>query len=124
MLGTLAARAEPVLGPTYMVAFKVTSRGKTIEPKAMVRGGEPFAVAYAQDGVDWKGDFLVTPDNDGSVWLKSQFTISGKKHGGSHNGQMALGGSEQVRIISDDGRDVLIDMHASVSLAPGALPAK
>lgn len=124
MLGTLAVRAEPALGPTYMVAFKMTARGKTIEPKLMVRGGEPFSVAYAQDVVDWKGDFLVTPDKDGSVWLKSQFTIDGKKSEGIHNGGMPLGGSEQVRIVSDDGKSVLIDMHASVSLVPESPPAK
>jgi bla regulator protein BlaR1 len=115
LAGTFAARAESAAANSsnsYMVAFKFTANGQTTAPSVLVAAGEPFAVSSSSNDKGWKGDFLITEDAAG-VWLKSQFTIDGKK-GGIHNGAMRPGVPGQVTIMSDD-RRALIVMEATLS---------
>ena len=113
VLATVAVRADTAQRNTYMVAFKFTAAGATSAPSVMAAAGEPFAVGSSNHGKAWKGDFLITEGKDGMVWLKSQFTIDGKR-GGTHNGGKLRGEVRHVTIVDAEGRD-LIAMEATVS---------
>lgn len=112
LLGTVAARAETAQQHTYHVAFKFTAFGETMAPSVMVAGGEPFAISSTA-GQGWKGDFLVTEDAKGEIWLKSVFTIKGKR-GGTHNGGALAGKVRNVTILGPD-QSALIVMESRVS---------
>lgn len=121
VLGTMAARAEPVQKNSYVIDFKLTFAGDYTTPTVLAAAGDTFSLSGTTREKTWRGDFVVTEGKDGLVWLKSEFTINGKK-GGYHNGGMKPGGSEHVTILSDDGKsDMLLVMDASVKAAP--LPA-
>lgn len=117
LLGTVAVRAQTAPQHTYHVAFKFTANGEITAPSVMVAGGEPFAVSSTK-GKGWKGDFVVTEDNKGEIWLKSVFTVDGKR-GGTHNGGALAGKVRNVTILAPDG-SALIVMESTVSRAKKA----
>jgi bla regulator protein BlaR1 len=112
LLGTVAARAQTAPQHTYHVAFKFTAYGETTAPSVMVAGGEPFAVSSGT-GKGWKGDFLVTEDSKGEIWLKSVFTLDGKR-GGTHHGGALPGKVRNVSILAPDGSPLIV-MESTVS---------
>ena len=113
LLGTVAARAQSAPQQTYHVVFKFTASGETTAPSVIAAGGEPFAIR-SSTGKGWKGDFLVTEDTKGQIWLKSVFTLDGKPANGSHNGGHLPGQVNNVTILAPDG-SALIAMESSVS---------
>lgn len=115
MLAIVAARAESAATPSYTVAFTLTHEGETSTPSVMVAEGEQFAMRGENKGKSWAGEFLVTRDKKGIVWLKSQFTLDGKQ-GGIHNGGLRPGEKVHLSIRSDDGQwRELLAMDASVT---------
>lgn len=117
-LGTMAARAEAVQKNSYLINFKLTYGGENSTPTVLAAAGDAFSLSGTSNGKTWKGDFVVTEGKDGLVWLKSQYTLNGKKNG-VHNGGSQLGQSRHM-VVGDgdqkDGTSIVLDV--SVNRAP------